>query len=79
MKCLAKENATQNRMMASTNLNVRVTRDYLRDLISSGFVQVVGESKGRKVYSITETGKEWLGREISFARLGEVEESSNAA
>jgi|GEM_PF-6887927 len=79
MKCLAKENATQNRIMTSTNLNVRVTRDYLRDLISSGFVQVVGESKGRKVYSITETGKEWLGIYKSLLALEKSKNSSNAA
>ena len=61
LKCLAKGNATQNRIMTSTNLNVRVTRNYLRDLTSSEFVHAVSQSKGRKVYSITETGKKWLG------------------
>jgi predicted transcriptional regulator len=60
MKCLTKGAATQNRIMTSTNLNVRITREYLRDLISSGFVQVVSKSKGQKVYFLTETGKEWL-------------------
>jgi DNA-binding PadR family transcriptional regulator len=37
-----------------------MTRTYLRNLISKGFVNVIGESKGRKVYLITEKGKEWL-------------------
>lgn len=60
LKCLTKGNATQNRIMTSTNLNVRVARDYLEDLISLEFVVLVSESKARRIYSITDKGKEWL-------------------
>ena len=60
LDCLTKGNATQNKVMTSVNQNVDATRNYLRDLISWGFVNVAGESRGRKIYSITEKGKEWL-------------------
>lgn len=46
--------------MTSTNLNRQTTGTYLKDMILDGFAQVVGETKGHKVYSATERGKGWL-------------------
>jgi predicted transcriptional regulator len=57
---LVKAPSTQNKVMTSTNLNRETTGIYLRDMISLKFVQTLSESKGRKVYSITEKGKRWL-------------------
>ncbi|MDG6966166.1 MAG: hypothetical protein JRN58_00795 [Nitrososphaerota archaeon] len=60
LEILTHGNATQNRIVTSTNLNVDVARSYLRQLLSWGFVQVIDESKGRKKYSMTVKGREWL-------------------
>src|SRR5271154_3591844 len=60
LECLLKGGATQNKVMTSTILNRDTTGDYLRDMISDGFAQVIGESKGHKLYSATEKGTRWL-------------------
>jgi predicted transcriptional regulator len=54
------EYATQNKVMTTTNLNRDTTGEYLRNMISDGFAQALGESKGHKVYSATEKGNRWL-------------------
>jgi predicted transcriptional regulator len=46
--------------MTSTNLNRETTGTYLGDMVSLGFVQTFSDSKGHRVYSITEKGKRWL-------------------
>ncbi len=56
---LVKAPSTQNKVMTSTNLNRETTGIYLRDMISLRFVQTLSESKGRKLYYITEKGKRW--------------------
>lgn len=60
LEILTRGDATQNKIMTSTNLNVDVAHGSLKDLISWGLVEVIEESKGRKRYSITMKGKEWL-------------------
>jgi predicted transcriptional regulator len=60
LECLLKGNATRNKVMMSTNLNRDRTGSHLRDMISEGLAQGIGESKGHKLYSVTERGKLWL-------------------